>query len=202
MGLYGETVFPWLMDVALAGMADLRRDLLQAASGRTLEIGVGTGLNLPHYPAAVHDLTLLTPDFPVPAALRRRMGGLAMRHRFVVGSAERLPYADGAFDTVVATLVFCTIPDAPAAAAEVRRVLKPGGRLLTLEHVRAPRPAVARWQTRLDPLWARVACGCHLDRDTVAVFQAAGLQTGDLKPLDLPGLPVVRDFVVGTARPG
>jgi SAM-dependent methyltransferase len=202
MGLYGETVFPWLMDLALAGMADLRRDLLQGASGRTLEIGAGTGLNLPHYPAAVHDLTLLTPDFPVPAALRRRMGALAMRHRFVVGSAERLPYEDGAFDTVVATLVFCTIPDAPAAAAEVRRVLKPGGRLLTLEHVRAPRPLAARWQARLGPLWACLACGCHLDRDTLAVLRQAGLQTDGVTPLDLPGLPVVRDFIVGTARRG
>jgi SAM-dependent methyltransferase len=199
MGFYGDVLFPWLMDAALAGFTEMRRDLLAQAAGRTLEIGAGSGLNLPHYPRAVTDLTLLTPDFPLPERLKRRMALLPMPHRFVVASAEALPYPDASFDTVVATLVFCTIPDAAAAAAEVRRVLKPAGRLITLEHVRSQDPGLARWQRRLDPVWERLACGCHLDRDAAATFAAAGLRVDGLETVTRPGLSLVRDFVRGTA---
>jgi SAM-dependent methyltransferase len=200
MGLYRDVVFPWLMDLSLAGMADDRRDLLAGATGRTLEIGVGTGLNLPFYPEAVSDLTLLTPEFPLHERLKRRMQGLRMRHRFVIAGAEALPFPDASFDTVVATLVFCTIPDAAAAAREVRRVLKPGGRLLTLEHVRSPDARVARWQRRLAPLWTHVGCGCHLDRDTRGVFAGAGLDLSLVQDRHRPGLPIVSDFVMGEAH--
>lgn len=200
MGFYGDTLFPWLMDRVLAGFEADRRQLLARAQGHTLEIGPGTGLNLPHYPATVSDLTLLTPDFPWPARLRRRLATVTLPHRLVVGTAESLPWPDASFDTVVATLVFCSIPDAAAAAAEVRRVLRPGGVLITLEHVRSARPGIAAWQRRCSPLWERLAGGCHLDRDAVALFAAAGLQVDDLETVVEPGFALVQDFVKGTAR--
>jgi ubiquinone/menaquinone biosynthesis C-methylase UbiE len=142
-----------------------RRDaLLAQARGRVLELGAGTGVNLEHYGPEVTELVLLEPAEPMVKRLEPKAA--ARGARVVQAGAEALPFEDASFDTVVATLVLCTVPDLDRALDEIRRVLKPDGRLLFLEHVRAEDPGLAKWQRRLNPIQKRVACGCHLDRPT------------------------------------
>ena len=142
-----------------------RRDgLLAQARGRVLELGAGTGVNLEHYGPDVTELVLLEPAEPMARRLEPKA---AARGATVVrAGAESLPFEADSFDTVVATLVLCTVPDLDRALDEIRRVLKPDGRLLFLEHVQAEDPGLAKWQRRLNPIQKRVACGCHLDRPT------------------------------------
>ena len=154
-------------------MGERRRRLLAGARGAVLEIG-GTGANLAHY-RNVDRVTIAEPD----RFMRNRIGPKLEEARVPVevsaAGAEALPYPDGSFDTVVSTLVLCTVPDQEAALDEVRRVLRPGGRLLFIEHVRAAGSA-ARWQDRLEPLWRRLLGGCHPNRDTVAAIEEAGFE--------------------------
>jgi len=161
--------------MATAEKADLgarRAALLADARGRVLELGAGTGVNLPYYGGDVSEVVLLEPSEPMARRLERKLGAretdLAARvpARVVLAPAEALPFPDASFDTVVATLVLCTVTDPERVLAEVERVLAPGGRLLFLEHVRATSERLARWQTRLNPIQKRFACGCHLDRPT------------------------------------
>ena len=187
-----------------AGLRDRRAALLGQARGRVLEIGAGTGLNLPHYGAAVDTLVMTEPEAPMARRLRERAATLphnAPPVEVVEAPGERLPFPDASFDTVVSTLVLCTVRDLPAALAEIRRLLAPGGRLLFLEHVRAEDPGLARWQDRLDPLWKRVGHGCRCNRDTAAALAAAGL---DAERLDRGRLrkaaPIVRPTIEGVAR--
>jgi SAM-dependent methyltransferase len=175
-----------------------RRALLRQASGRVLEIGAGTGANLPHYPE-LPALTLAEPD----GAMRRRLAPRAAAATFPVevldAPAERLPLADASVDTVVSTAVLCSVDDPARALAEARRVLRPGGRLLFLEHVRAEGRR-ARLQDRLTPAWRRVNAGCHLNRDTVAAIRAAGFAVATLRRLDdVPAPPILRPLVAGVA---
>jgi ubiquinone/menaquinone biosynthesis C-methylase UbiE len=155
-------------------MGERRRRLLAGARGAVLEIGGGTGANLAHY-RNVDRVTIAEPD----PFMRNRIGPKLDEARVPVevsaAGAEALPYPDGSFDTVVSTLVLCTVPDQEAALAEVRRVLRPGGRLLFIEHVRAAGSA-ARWQDRLEPLWRRLLAGCHPNRDTVTAIEEAGFE--------------------------
>ena len=161
-----------------------RRDaLLAQARGRVLELGAGTGVNLDHYGPGVTELVLLEPAEPMARRLEPRA---AQRGATVVrAGAEALPFDDASFDTVVATLVLCTVPDLDRALDEIRRVLKPDGTLLFLEHVRAEDPGLAKWQRRLNPIQKRVACGCHLDRPTpdaiAARFELVDLQRDRMK---------------------
>jgi ubiquinone/menaquinone biosynthesis C-methylase UbiE len=164
-----ERVFAAGYDRFMAGVerADLgarRAKLLRGARGRVLELGAGTGVNLDHYGPDVTELVLLEPAEPMARRLEAR--GLPPHASVVRAGAEALPFDDASFDTVVATLVLCTVPDLDRALDEIRRVLRPGGRLLFLEHVRADDPGLARWQRRLNPIQRRFACGCHLDRPT------------------------------------
>src|SRR6218665_3227634 len=131
------------------GLRDLRRRALAEASGSTLEIGAGTGLNHDLYPAAVTALTLTEPFEPMARQLQEKVASLAIPVDVVEAPAEALPFADASFDTVALTLVLCTVPEPDRALAEIARVLKPGGRFLFLEHVRAEDPGLARWQDRL-----------------------------------------------------
>jgi ubiquinone/menaquinone biosynthesis C-methylase UbiE len=143
------------------GLAAVRRRLVGRADGRILEVGVGTGLNLPHYPPHAR-VTGVDPD---PGMARRApRKACAAAFQLVAGDAQALPFADACFDTAVATFVFCSIPDPGRAMGEVFRVLWPGGRLLLLEHVRARSRVVARVQDALTPAWRHVAGGCHLNR--------------------------------------
>jgi ubiquinone/menaquinone biosynthesis C-methylase UbiE len=175
----GHPIFAALYDPKSASaerrwMGERRRRLLAGARGSVLEIGGGTGANLAHY-RNVDRVTIAEPD----PFMRNRIGPKLEEARVPVevsaAGAEALPYPDGSFDTVVSTLVLCTVPDQEAALDEVRRVLRPGGRLLFIEHVRAAGSA-ARWQDRLEPLWRRLLGGCHPNRDTVAAIEEAGFE--------------------------
>jgi ubiquinone/menaquinone biosynthesis C-methylase UbiE len=176
-----------------------RRELLHEASGRVLEIGAGTGANLPHYPA-IDELVLAEPD----AAMRRRIGprteGIAFPVEVIDAAAEQLPLPDASVDTVVTTLVLCSVADPARALAEARRVLRPGGRLLFLEHVRAP-GRWGRWQDRVTPVWRPLCAGCHPNRDSVGAIRRAGFAVTALRRVDdVPTLPPARPIVAGVAQ--
>lgn len=157
------------------GLADERRSLLGHARGRVLEVGAGTGSNVRHYPPDI-DVTYTEPDPNMARRLR------AQGVRVVEATVEALPFDDGSFDTVVSTLVLCTVPDVPTALAEIRRVLAPGGRLLFLEHVRGERGTpLERWQDRVNRPWRAVACGCNCNRDLVASIEAHGFALHDVR---------------------
>jgi ubiquinone/menaquinone biosynthesis C-methylase UbiE len=183
-----------------AGMREMRRELLAEASGRTIELGAGTGLNLELYPDSVSELTLLEPDPHMTRQLRARVASSDREATIAETGAERLPFPDGSFDTAVATLVFCTIPDPHAAIAELGRVLKPGGKLLFIEHVRSDDPGLARWQDRLERPWRFLGDGCHCNRDTVATISSSGLALERVEHDRLPKAPpLVRPMVRGRA---
>lgn len=175
MGLYDRYLLPRLLHVSMKNpeVRKQRARIVPAAAGRVLEIGIGSGLNLQHYGSNVTSVDGIDPS----PALLGMAGDAAVQASFPVtlhhGSAEALPFAQGAFDTVLSTWTMCSIPDIGRALTEIRRVLKPGGALIFIEHGRAPAPAVARWQARLDPLWGRCAGGCHLNRDIVGLVEAA-----------------------------
>jgi SAM-dependent methyltransferase len=155
--------------------AKRRRRLLEAARGRVLDVGAGTGANLPHYPRdRVGQLVLLDVHRGMLARARHRAVELGWQVELHEASAQRLPFPDASFDTVVFTHALCTIPDPASALREAHRVLKPGGTLLALEHVRAQDPGLAAWQDRLTPVWKLLASGCHPNRDTRWSIEAAG----------------------------
>jgi len=175
----GHPIFAALYDPITGSMerkwmGGRRRRLLAGARGAVLEIGGGTGANLSHYRDV--DRVIVTEPDPF---MRKRLGQKLEETRIPVevseAGAEALPFPDGSFDTVVSTLVLCTVPDQESALEEVRRVLRPGGRLLFIEHVRAA-GSTARWQDRLEPLWGRLHGGCHPNRDTVAAIEEAGFE--------------------------
>jgi ubiquinone/menaquinone biosynthesis C-methylase UbiE len=182
------------------GLGDMRRALLSEARGRVVEIGAGTGVNLHLYGAGIEDLTLVEPDPHMGAKLRDRLTGHSGPARLVTAPAEALPFPDDTFDTAVATLVLCTVPDPVAAISELARVLKPGGRLLFIEHVRAADPGTARWQDRLEKPWRFMADGCHCNRDTEANLRASSFTVESLDHDILPkSPPIVRPLIRGTA---
>jgi SAM-dependent methyltransferase len=197
-----------LADSEKGGLRDMRSELLRGASGRTLELGAGTGHNLPHYTDAVTELVLSEPDRFMAARLRKHLEAeppAPTAVEVVAAPAEQLPFEDGSFDTVVSTLVFCTVEDPERAATEARRVLRSDGRLLYLEHVRSPdSERLARWQDRLERPWGWFAGGCHPNRPTGDVLPAAGLEVERSHRDSLPktGLtPWVQPLIIGSARP-
>lgn len=183
-----------------AGLGERRRDLLAAASGTVLEIGAGTGLNLPYYAAGVTSLTLTEPERPMLRRLERAAERSARATELVQAPAEELPFADGRFDTVVTTLTLCTVRDQPRALREIRRVLRPGGRLLFLEHVRGRDADTARLQDRMLRLTRFFGYGCHCNRDTLAAITAAGFSVDEVEHGELPNSPRwIRPMITGTA---
>jgi len=174
VGFYSRVIFPRLCDLLLNRplVARHRRDLLAHASGEVLEIGFGTGLNLPHYPAHVRKIVTVDPNLGMQRLAQRRVRQTEIRVDQRVGSSESLPFADSSFDCVVSTFTLCSIDDVGRALGEVYRVLKPGGRFLFLEHGLSPEPSVQRWQRRLNWLEMRLADGCRLDRDIRALVAA------------------------------
>lgn len=184
-----------------AGLRETRRQVLAGASGRTIDVGAGTGANLGLYPEAVTELVLSEPDPHMTKRLRRKMAETGSSAALVEAPAEQLPFEDSSFDTAVFTLVLCTVPDARAALAEAARVLKPGGRLLFVEHVRAPKDSLARWQDRLEAPWRLFADGCHCNRDTVANIEASPLTVDQVERGALPkSPPLTRPMAWGSAR--
>jgi ubiquinone/menaquinone biosynthesis C-methylase UbiE len=183
-----------------AGLGRMRRELLAGAGGRVVELGAGTGVNLDLYPAAIEDLTLVEPDRHMARQLREKLAASARTANVVSAPGEALPFEDGSFDTVVATLVLCTVPDPAATLAEAARVLKPGGRLLFIEHVRAEDPGLARWQDRLEKPWRFLGDGCHCNRDTVAGIEASPLRLDQVERGRLPKAPaIVKPLIRGSA---
>jgi len=183
MGIYARRVLPRLIDLAMASrvLAKERAGLIPEASGRVLEVGVGSGLNLPFYGPAVARLSGLDPSLALWELARGRAARAPFPVEFVAGSAEHIPFVAGAFDTVVTTWTLCSIPDPHAALAEMRRVLAPGGRLCFVEHGRSPDPRVLAWQNRLTPLWRRFAGGCHLNRPIDELIAAAGFRVARIE---------------------
>lgn len=185
-----------------AGLRELRRELLAQARGRVLELGAGTGLNLAHYPAEIESLTMAEPDPHMIKHLRQKLddSGKSAEIPVVGAPAENLPFPDSSFDTVVVTLVLCTVPDPKTSLAEIKRLLAPGGQLLFLEHVRAHDDGLAKWQDRLEGPWKFLADGCRCNRDTVAAIGAAGFELGEVKNGELPQVPpLVRPLATGRA---
>lgn len=182
------------------GLREMRRQLLAQASGRTIDLGAGTGVNLDLFPEAVSELIMAEPDPHMLKQLRAKAasrGGVEV----VQASAQELPFADDSFDTAVFTLVLCTVPDPAAALREAARVLRPGGSLLYIEHVRAEQPGSARWQDRLERPWRFIGDGCHCNRDTVATIEASPLKLERVETGQLPKAPpIVRPLVSGVAR--
>jgi SAM-dependent methyltransferase len=183
-----------------AGLREMRRELLAGARGRVLELGAGTGLNLDLYPRNIESLALLEPDPHMTRQLRRKLAESDQAAEIVEASAEELPFDDDSFDTVAVTLVLCTVSDPQVALAEIKRVLKPGGQLLFLEHVRSRSPELAKWQDRLEGPWRFLADGCHCNRDTVSAISAAGFELGDVERPEFPkGLPLIKPMAKGAA---
>ena len=180
-------------------MREARRNLLGSLSGRVLEIGAGTGLNAAHYPSSVTELVLTEPEEAMTRVLRRKPE--ASRATVVQASADALPFPDGHFDAVVGTLVLCSVPRPEAALTEIRRVLKPGGRLVFMEHVRSPDPRTARWQDRLNRPWRAINVGCNCNRDTEASIRAAGLEIVDLETRRFEKMPrLASPAILGAAK--
>lgn len=199
----GHRVFAALYDrlngaMERGWMGERRSRLLAGARGEVLEIGGGTGANLPHY-RDVERVTVSEPDPFMRAKLRPKLSGVRVPVEVSDAGAEMLPFPDASFDAVVSTLVLCTVPERDAALVEIRRVLRPGGRLLFIEHVRAEGRA-ARWQDRIEPVWRRLLAGCHPNRDTVAAIRAAGFEIESLERFE-PPVPLSRltPHVQGTA---
>jgi ubiquinone/menaquinone biosynthesis C-methylase UbiE len=169
-----------------------------------LDVGAGTGANLPHYPPSVERIVLLDPDAGMLARAAVRAGAFGERASVHLGSAEQLPIDERSFDCVVFTLSLCTVKDVPAALSEAARALRPTGRLLILEHVRSRDPRLARWQDRLAPVQRLLAGGCNPNRDTLNALRHAGFEVDGLEEFDEPRMPyaIVRPLVLGSARFG
>lgn len=183
-----------------AGLREIRRSALAAAEGRTIDLGAGTGANLPLYPAAVSALVLVEPDPHMLRKLRPRLDRAAVPTEAVQAGAEALPFEDSSFDTAVFTLVLCTVPDPAAALAEAARVLKPSGRLLFVEHVRSRSSGLARWQDRLERPWHFLGDGCHCNRDTAATISGSPFTIERLEHDSMPKAPpIVRPLIAGSA---
>jgi len=179
-----------------AGLADMRAETVSHASGRTLELGAGTGNNVAYYTGDVSELVLTEPDPHMAKRLRKRLADdppVPPAVEVVETSAESLPFEDASFDCVVSTLVLCSVEDPEAVARELRRVLKPGGRLLYLEHVRDPdEGGLARWQDRLERPWGWLGAGCHPNRPTERTLTDAGFATETTLDSFPKGIPLVR----------
>lgn len=187
---YDRTLLPHLLDFA-CGMRPIRlqrEKIVPLAWGRVLEVGIGTGLNMPFYdPARVRYIVGVDPALQMHRLAAKRIARAGLEVELVGVAAETIPLEDASIDTVVVTYTLCTIPDPVTALKEIRRVLVPGGSLLFCEHGRAPDENVRRWQTRLQPHWQKIAGGCHLDRDVPALLDQAGFRCDNLQTRYLPG---------------
>ncbi|MHA1113788.1 MAG: class I SAM-dependent methyltransferase [Alphaproteobacteria bacterium] len=204
MGLYERYVLPHAVRLScnIKPIRRQREKIVPQAEGRVLEVGIGSGLNLPHYDAArVEKVWGLDPSAELRRYAEREARAVDFEVDFLGLSGDAIPLDDDSADTVVVTYTLCTIPDAVAALGEMRRVLRPGGKLLFSEHGAAPDAAVRRWQDRLTPVWKRFAGGCHLNRDIPALLRAGGFATEQLDSMYIPGWRPASFTYWGYARP-
>lgn len=204
MGLYAKYVWPLLIDLGMRNKdaTRLRAAWIPHARGDVLEVGIGSGLNLPFYTSEVRRVYGVDPSLELQRMARKRVAAGRLNVEFLSQSAEEpLPLPDASIDTVVATWTLCSIPDTSAALHEMRRVLKPTGRLIFLEHGRAGDAGVVAWQDRLTPIWKRFTGGCHLNRKMDDLIAAAGFQITELINCYLPGPRPMTYMYQGFARP-
>jgi len=193
---------PFLWVGERTGLRTLREQLLSHARGLTVEIGGGTGLNLPYYPNDLDGLILVEPDVAMSSRLEKRLRGGSSPARVVDASAERLPFADGSVDTVVSTFVLCTVDAPDLALREIARVLRPDGQLLFIEHVRSDSPTLAYWQDRLAGPWRRFARGCRCNRATAELIVTCGLELEHVSETSWHAMPpILRPLIAGRACP-
>ena len=203
MNFYDRWVLPPFLDLVMRQhqLAKYRREVVAAASGRVLEVGVGSGLNFPLYGKQVEIVFGIDPSPRLLAIARQRAAIAGVRTELMQGSATAIPLADSTLDTVVMTWALCSIPDPLVALREMRRVLKPGGRLLFVEHGLSPEPGVERWQHRLTPLWRHIAGGCHLDRKIDGLIRTAGFDLTELRTEYAEGPRTMTYMYQGCAEP-
>lgn len=203
MGFYAKVILPRLCHLAMRNkeLLPYRKRVAGAAEGRVLEIGVGSGLNLPLYGETVSEIFGLEPSPWLIAAAERSAKESPALVTFIEGSAESIPLDDRSIDTAVTTWTLCTIPHADLALAELRRVLKPSGRLLFVEHGLAPDESVRKWQDFLTPVWKRLSGGCHLNRPIAKIIEGAGFRIGQLERGYAPGPRPLTYFYEGSAKP-
>jgi ubiquinone/menaquinone biosynthesis C-methylase UbiE len=204
MGFYDAWLFPRVLDLVMQQkqMIPFRKRVGEAASGRVLDIGIGSGLNLPFYRQQADHVYGVDPSAELLQFAEARARETKVPVELLRGSGEALPLDDKCVDTVVMTFTLCTVNDTARTLAEIRRVLKPGGVLLFAEHGRVPEISVARWQDRLTPIWKRVAGGCHLNRKPDDLMQAAGFQIEKLETSYLKAPRAMGYVYSGSARPG
>lgn len=188
MGLYEKRLFPKLLNLAMKAPAltALRERLVPLAEGKVLEVGIGSGLNLPYYAPSVR-VTGLDPSLELQAYAREVAGSVGLDVEFLSVSGEEIPVADNTFDSVVMTWTLCTIPDPDIALGEIRRVLKPGGKVIFAEHGEAPDAHIRRWQRRLNPMWRVIGAGCNLNRRIEPLYLGSGFVFKDIERGYLPG---------------
>ena len=204
MGIYARHVLPHIINMAMKNKdaTRLRAVWVPQARGEVLEIGIGSGLNLPFYSSEVRHIVGVEPSLALQKMARERETARDIKVEFVSQSAEEpLPLSDQSIDTIVMTWTLCSIPDASKALAQMKRVLKSDGRLLFIEHGRAPEPSVVTWQDRLTPVWKHIGGGCHLNRRIDELITAAGFEIGELKTCYLPGPRPMTYTYQGFAQP-
>jgi ubiquinone/menaquinone biosynthesis C-methylase UbiE len=203
MGFYSDIILPRLCDFAMRNrqLVPFRERVIGAAQGRVLEIGVGSGLNLPFYRSPVREVLALEPAPRLLAMARSASRAAGIPVNFIEASAEAIPLDAQSVDSIVTTWTMCSIPQASTALAELRRVLRPGGKLLFVEHGLAPEAGVRRWQDRLTPAWRRFAGGCHLNRPIPAMIEAAGFRIERIETGYVAGPKPMTFMYEGSARP-
>jgi ubiquinone/menaquinone biosynthesis C-methylase UbiE len=203
MGFYSDVILPKLCHLAMRNerLVPYRERVIGAAEGRVLEIGAGSGLNLPFYRPAVQEILALEPAPQLVEMARRTTRQANVSVRFIEASAEAIPLDEQSVDTVITTWTLCTIPKAVTALAEMRRVLRPGGRLLFAEHGLAPDERVRLWQDRLTPVWRCLSGGCHLNRPIQRMIEAGGFRIDRLVTGYMAGLKPMTFMYEGSARP-
>ena len=203
MGFYRDQIIPWLIHLSMRQprLTPYRSRVVSAASGRVLEIGIGSGLNLPFYGNKVSELIGLDPSAKLLDMIRRAGGWRSAPLALIEGTAEAIPLEGRSVDTVVTTWTMCTIPEVRRALQEMCRVLRPGGCLIFVEHGRAPEPRVRWWQDRLDPAWTRLAGGCHLNRAIAELIESAGFRIERLETGYLRGPRPMTFMYEGSAQP-
>jgi SAM-dependent methyltransferase len=190
MGLYGRFILPKLVNLACRTnpITRQRRKVIPKATGTVLELGFGSGLNIPFYDAAqVRQVLALEPSKEMWSMAEEKVRSAHFEVEHLEASAEEVPVGDGSVDTVVATYTLCTIPDLSVALSEIRRVLKSGGALVFCEHGAAPDEEVRRWQDRLNPIWSKLAGGCNLNRPIPSLLEEGGFKIQEMETMYLPG---------------